>query len=130
MTPTQYIAKGFRLSARITQAVIDRAETDIQQAYITPLQGTLLDNNAAVVDAKANLVYLLICQRSIIATKAGAKIKTTDTSTIATSEENVSEMGAVCKMKLDILRATDGANSAGEVTDICKIYYKTNYFNN
>lgn len=130
MTINDYKAKGFLLSARVTQAVVDRAETDIQQAYITPLQGTLPATNAALVDAKANLVYLLICQRSIVATRAGAKVKLTDSSHIATSEENVAEMAEVCKMKLEILKAVDGANAQGKVVDLCKIYFSTNFFKN
>lgn len=116
------------MSTLISQATIDRAEADIKAAYLVPIVGNNLETTEAV-DALANLTFLLILQRTIFATRAGAKIKTTLTSQEAGEWQKISQQASVCHLKLEALRSIDGANAAAQIVDICKIYFSTNYFN-
>lgn len=128
MTPTEYNAKGLNVSLHIEQAQIDRAERDVRDAYIKPiLPNTQTPEPEAVADAVANLSFLLLLQRNIVETRSGAKIKTNANSQNAGAWDAIGEQAQTCAMKIDALRQLSGANKTAKVTDICKIYFKTNF---
>lgn len=129
MTAQEYIAKGFRVSAHIEQAKIDKAEADVKKAYILPIVPPELMSNEVVKDAMANLVFLLLSQREIFSTCSGGKTKQTQYSNQVTFDQLMQECAAVCHLKLQAVRALEGAGAEAKVTDICRIYFESNFIN-
>lgn len=128
MTPTEYNAKGLNVSLHIEQAYIDRAERDVRSAYVTPILPNIqTPEPEAVADAVANLSFLLLLQRNLVETRSGAKLKTNANSQNAGAWDAIGEQAHTCAMKIDALRQLPGANKTAKVTDICKIYFKTNF---
>lgn len=122
MTIADYRGFGFEVSQYIEQSAIDRAERDVTAAYLEPLG---LD--AEYIPNVPSLVYLLLLQRSIFATRAGAKIKQTAESRDAGEDFRLRELASTCVLELQRAAAVSGGN-VEQVTDICKIFFKTNYF--
>lgn len=127
MTPQEYAAKGFAVSLHIDQSIIDRAESDVRQAYIDPIVGADAQGEA-VTDALANLAFMAMTQRNVFVTRSGAKDKTNANSRSAETWETLQEMAHTCAMKIAALRELPGAKAKAEVHDICRIYFKTNFF--
>lgn len=127
MTKQWYKDNGYELSQLIEQNVIDRAEREVKEAYIAPIVGEVSPEDERVKRAIANLAFLLILQRTIFATRAGAKVKVGYNSADADAWEKLSQQATICHMSLDILRNVEGAKKDAEVLDICKIYFKTNF---
>lgn len=127
MTPQEYAAKGFAVSLHIDQSIIDRAESDVRQAYIDPIVGADAQGEA-VTDALANLAFMAMTQRNVFVTRSGAKEKTNANSRSVETWETLQEMAHTCAMKIAALRELPGAKAKAEVQDICRIYFKTNFF--
>lgn len=127
MTPQEYAAKGFAVSLHIDQSIIDRAESDVRQAYIDPIVGADAQGEA-VTDAMANLAFMAMTQRNVFVTRSGAKEKTNANSRSVETWETLQEMAHTCAMKIAALRGLPGAKAKAEVHDICRIYFKTNFF--
>lgn len=128
MNVQDYRQAGFNLSTQIEQAVIDRAEADIKQCYLLPLVGSAeVDlETGNFRDALSNLAYLLILQRSIAGTRAGAKQKQTAQSAEVSRWEIGSQQATVCAEKLQICAESVGVQKPWRVCkDICGIFYKT-----
>lgn len=129
MTAQEYIQAGYKMSAHIQQAEINKAERDVLQAYIRPVLADADPINDEVVrDATMNLAYLLLLQRSVFATRSGAKEKTTPQSQSAEGWQLLSQLAATCHGKIMALKQKSGADLKADVTDICGIYFKTQYF--
>lgn len=128
MTPQEYTNKGFAVSLHIDQSIIDRAEADVRAAYVAPIVGES-EQGEAVVDAVANLAFMLMTQRNVFVTRSGAKEKTNANSRIAETWNTLQEMAHVCAMKIEALRNLPGANKTAKVNDICRLYFSTNFFN-
>lgn len=130
MTKEEYKAEGYELSTLIDQAVIDKAESEIIDAYISPLTQEAApecETRQAVMD----LTFLLLSQRNIFITRAGAKVKLSATSTTTNGWDTLREQAAKCDLSLKRLMKAAGVDrKAARVVDICKIYYRTNYFYN
>lgn len=127
MTPQEYANKGFAVSLHIDQSVIDRAEADVRAAYVTPIVGVNAQGEA-VNDAIANLAFMIMTQRNVFVTRSGAKEKTNANSRTVEAWETLQEMAHTCAMKIAALRELSGANKTAEVNDICRLYFKTNFF--
>lgn len=127
MTPQEYANKGFAVSLHIDQAIIDRAEADVRAAYVTPILGENAQG-ANVDDAVANLAFMAMTQRNVFVTRSGAKEKTNVNSRTADTWDTLQEMAHTCAMKITALRMLPGANKEAEVNDICRLYFKTNFF--
>lgn len=121
-----YKQHGYELSSLISQPTIDRAEKEVRRAYIAPILGEYATGDD-VDEAVGNLAFLLVLQRSIVATRAGAKVKSTQTSQNADTTAIVAQECTSCHEKLEVLRHKDGAHLRAVVFDICKIYFKSNY---
>lgn len=128
MTKQWYLERGYKLSAQIEEAEIARAEADVTAAYIAPIVGT---SESVPTDirqkAVGSLAFLLLLQRSIFATRAGAKVKTGYNSQDASAWDVLQQEAAACHLALETLRKQPWANAEAEVCDICKIYFKTNF---
>lgn len=127
MTPQEYVNKGFAVSLHIDQPIIDRAEADVRAAYVTPIMGAGA-TGAEVDDAVANLAFMAMTQRNVFVTRSGAKEKTNANSRTAEAWDTLQEMAHTCAMKIAALRELPNANKTAEVNDICRIYFKTNFF--
>lgn len=126
MTAQEYRARGYEVSLQLEQAVIDRAEREVAAAYIAPITDKGTDNDD-VKEAVFALAYLRMTQQRFFATRSGGKTKTNDFGQDYDQWAKVAEWGAVCDMWLTKVRAIDGAKKDAQVTDICRIYYKTNW---
>lgn len=129
MTKQWYIANGYKLSAQLEESEIARAERDVTAAYVLPIIGEATIPAEVREAAVGNLAFLLLLQRSVFATRAGAKVKTGYNSADASAWDILQQEAASCHLQLEKLRKQEGVNADAEVTDICKIYFKTNFLN-
>lgn len=129
MTKQWYMAHGYKLSAQIEESEIGRAERDVTAAYVSPIIGEATIPAEVCEAAVGNLAFLLLLQRSVFATRSGAKVKTGYNSADASAWDILQQEAASCHLQLETLREQEGANADAEVTDICKIYFKTNFLN-
>lgn len=129
MTKQWYQDNGYALSSLISDAEITRAERDVTDAYITPIVGNAIVSQTVKERAIGNLAFLLILQRTIFATRAGAKIKTGYNSQDADAWAKLQQEATSCHLALEVLKKEPGVNPDAHVTDICKIYFSTNFLN-
>lgn len=129
MTKEWYTQHGYKISQYIDDAEIARAERDVAAAYIEPIVGDASVPTDIREEAVGNLTFLLLLQRSIFATRAGAKVKTGYNSQEAEAWNILQQEAASCHLRLEALRKQEGVNAEAEVTDVCKIYFKTNFIN-
>lgn len=128
MTKEWYKAHGYNMSINIDQSAIDRAEADVMAAYVRPiLPDADPEGDDEVAHCVANLCYLLVMQRNIFITRSGAKEKTTSNSMSPDSMRMLEECAMVAAMSIKQLREMEGAVAGAKVTDICKIYFTTNF---
>lgn len=127
MTKTWYSEHGFKLSSLIDDAEIARAEREVTAAYITPIVGDATVTQAVLENAVGTLAFLLILQKTLFATRAGAKTKTGYNSQEADAWAKLQQEAASCHLALETLKKQEGVNADAEVMDICKLYFKTNF---
>lgn len=127
MTKQWYQENGYEISSYVSDAAIARAERDVTDAYVTPIVGNANVSNEIKERAIGNLAFLLILQRSIFATRAGAKVKTGYNSMEADAWAKLQQEATSCNLQLEILKKQPGVNPDAHVTDICKIYFSTNF---
>lgn len=127
MTKQWYQANGYEMGSLIDDAAIERAERDVTDAYVTPIVGTANVSTEVRERAVGNLAFLLLLQRTIFATRAGAKIKTGYNSQEADAWAKLQQEATSCHMALEVLKRQPGVNPDANVTDICKIYFYTNF---
>ena len=130
MNVSDYKAAGYGLSQLIDQAVVTRAENDVVAAYIVPLIGhTPTSEERAAEPLKTaimSLAFLLVQQRSSVATRAGAKTKMSEQSNTPTYDDILRQNVPSC---VNALRAIAGGKEPHrECSDICRIFFTTNYF--
>lgn len=130
MNVQDYKAAGFGLSHLIDQAVITRAENDVVNAYLVPLVGNVPTQEQRLEEplktAIMSLAFLLIQQRSSVATRAGAKTKLSEQSMSPTYADILRQNAPSC---YEALRALNTAAEPHKVCkDICGIFFTTNYF--
>ena len=127
MTKQWYQENGYEISSYVSDAAIARAERDVTDAYVTPIVGNATVSQQIKERAIGNLAFLLILQRSIFATRAGAKVKTGYNSMEADAWAKLQQEATSCNLQLEILKKQPGVNPDAHVTDICKIYFSTNF---
>lgn len=128
MTRDWYIEHGFKMSAQLDAKEIERAESDVETAYIKPITDAAesTPSDDVVQNTTANLAFLLLLQRSTFLTRAGAKMKTGYNSQSATDWEQLQDAATTCHVWLEKMKTEAGAVSP-KIVDICKIYFKTNF---
>lgn len=128
MSIEEYKASGYLISTHISQAVIDRAERDVVSAYISIIDAAGVVSEDDKRPAMMELAYTLALQRSIFATRSGAKEKTTPQSYTADRWALLSQQSATAAMRLKQLADKAGAKDwESKVYDICGLLYKTQY---
>lgn len=128
MTPSDYIAAGYEMSAQKAQAEITRAESDVTRAYVYPIIPNAQTTDADVKRAVMSLAFLQIVQRNIFATRGGARLKTGASSTQPSGDAILQQMAHECHEALEVLRGKAGANKDAKVDDVLRIYFSSNYF--
>ena len=129
MTKEYYMQRGYRVSVNTDQALIDRAERDVYEAYIAPILPSSTMDDDDVAAALMELAYVRMCAISnAVVTKSGAKEKTSASSVSADYESISAVHRPVCKMRIEALRLMPSAIKDAKVNDILKLYYKTNFF--
>lgn len=130
MNVQDYRAAGYMLSTLIEQAIITRAENDVVTAYIEPLVGhvpTQEEKGAEPIKtAIMALSFLLVQQRSIAATRAGAKTKMSEQSNTPSAADILRQSAPDCVARLQSI-APDG-NPSKVCRDICGLFFKTHFF--
>ena len=129
MSIDDYKQAGYLMSVHISQEIIDRAEADVLKAYIYPLDATVNVTIPGTARAAAmELANLLVLQRSIFATRSGAKEKTSANSFTASRWDLLSQCSASCVLKMQAFADEVHAGRWQKtVTDICGILFNTNY---
>lgn len=129
MTKEWYQQNGYKVGLNFEQQQINRAERDVMAAYVLRIiPNADPEHDADVQNAVADLAFLLLTRRNTFITRSGAKEKTGANSMSASAEATLGEMAATCKLRLSELKAKPGAVAGAKVRDICKIYFKSNYF--
>lgn len=119
---------GYKVSANLSAAEIDRAEADILAAYFSCLYNTIPNfDNSDDVEALASLVYLLLCRRKSTVTRYGTVDKKVSFSDNKEVDESLREQYATAAMWLKKIREK-ADNPKAFVYDICHIYFKTVFF--
>ena len=127
MTKQWYIEHGFKMSSLIEQTEIDRAERDVIAAYILPIENghtTPVELRQSII---GQLAFLLLLQRTLFLTRAGAKSKTGYNSQEADAWAKLQQEAVSCHQALEGLKAQEGVNRDAKIIDICKIYFKSNF---
>lgn len=129
MTKQWYQDHGYKVSSYIDEAEIARAEGLVRKAYILPIVGDAAVSEDIINVATAELAFLYLLQQSVFLTRAGAKVKTGYNSQQADTWDLLQQSATACHMVMLSLRNQPGVNATAPITDICKIYFKTNFFN-
>lgn len=129
MNVSDYQAAGYYLG-NVQQAAVTRAETEIIAAYIVPLVGHMPTQDERDAEplktAIMSLSFLLIQQRSAVATRAGAKVKMTSQSNTPTAEDVLRQNAPACVRALCAVNPSK--NPVKECSDICGVFFRTNHF--
>lgn len=130
MNVQDYRAAGYALSTLIDQAAVTRAEKDVTAAYIVPLVGYVPTQQQSEQEpmktAIMALSFLLVMQRSAVATRAGAKTKQTPQSSTPSYDDLLRQNAPTCVRYLCALDA--GKNPVKECSDICGIFFTNHFF--
>lgn len=130
MTPQEYQEAGYKISASMEQAQINQAEEDVLNAYVKPHAGGEVGEQLTSTQQKAlmALAFLRLSQNNLYLTKSGAKIKNVQESANASMELGLMEHARRCHHYLQEVAIEAGVKDC-EFTDICAIYFRTNFFN-
>lgn len=144
MTAKEYQDHGYRLSLQVQQAEITRAEYVVYGAYLSPLYGnkTLAEvehvtsadgwaTDATLAGCVADLAFLYLMQKNVLATRSGGKVPNALSATSASGWDMLAQAAKECDLALQRCIAAIGDKTAAErMDDVCGIYFKTNFFYN
>ena len=128
MTKQEYQDAGFRLSLQVEQVDIDRAEREVSEAYCKMIAPELDTDNISYRNAVMNLAFLWLLQHSIFGTRSGAKGVQITSATTPTNADILRECAWDCHLALQVLKSLANTPDDVRVTDICRIYFSTNFF--
>lgn len=124
MTAQEYIAKGFRISAQLLQAEIDRAEREVVEAYIAKVAPAYSLTDADVKEAVMQLAVILLLQRHAVATRSGGKNKQSPN----LSSDGWPNQGDVENADRLLRKVqTENGLTSKLVDDIAGIYFRTQF---
>ena len=126
MTKEWYIQHGYAVSQSIDQSVIDRAEADAMSAYIKPILPSAKPADTNIQPMLADLAFVIVLQRSLKVTRKGAKVKTDANSTGEGLDAALREQATIAKLAVQRLREIEGASATAKVSDIARLYFRTN----
>lgn len=128
MTKQEYQDAGFRLSLQVEQVDIDRAEREVTEAYCKPIAPSMDTTKEGYRNAVMNLAFLWLLQHSLFGTRSGAKGVQVTSAITPTNADILRECAWDCHLALQSLKTLANTPDGVRVTDICRIYFSTNYF--
>ena len=128
MTKQEYQNAGFRLSLQVEQVDIDRAEREVKDAYCKPIAPDMDTTQDVYRIAVMNLAFLWLLQHSIFGTRSGAKGVQITSATTPANADILRECALDCHLALKSLKTAANTPECVRVTDICRIYFSTNFF--
>ena len=121
MTTQWYRENGFELSANFSQPMIDKAESEVWDAYIVPVIPTADKSDTTLQEFIAPLAYCYLCLYNNKVTRKGTKEKQDDHSTSVTNKSLLIERTSANKAFYKMTKRDDAVESF-EVHDICHIW--------
>lgn len=124
MNAEQYRQAGYRVSMQVSQAEISRAEADVTEAYIAKVAPSNSTTDADVKAAVMQLAFILLLQRTAVATRSGGREKTAP----SLSEDGypgASDLENADRLLRKVQTETGLASTL--VDDICGIYYRNKF---
>lgn len=119
---------GLQVSTTLDTDYVEAIETQVKDAYITPLKETLDEGETLAANKViAPLAWLLMAQRGSVVTRSGAKLKVTEQSDKVSQWEQIAAVAKQAYIELDAFAILVGGKLES-VRDICGIFFKTNYF--
>lgn len=119
------------MSGHIEQNFITLAENDVTTAYLNPIIGNAslsVASQNVVKASKMRLAFMLMSERMVKETRSGAKMKMSANSQSVGVASVIDEMAMSAHLAINAVRAlSDVENPNAPVTDICKIYYESNF---
>lgn len=130
MTAQEYQQAGLALSLQVQQSEIDRAEEKVTSAYIRPIVGEYDSTDEAQKAAVMELAYLFLLQTANAKmTRAGAKQVNITSGNNVSQYEVLQQQAHSCAIALRELERMNAKQNT-RFDDICRIFFKTNFFYN
>lgn len=130
MTAQEYQQAGLALSLQVQQSEIDRAEEKVTSAYIRPIVGEYDSTDEAQKAAVMELAYLFLLQTANAKmTRAGAKQVNITSGNNVSQYEVLQQQAHSCAIALRELERMNAKRNT-RFDDICRIFFKTNFFYN
>lgn len=129
MNASDFISAGYKVSTLIAENEINKAVSDVTECYINRVLPSHQDTDADVKAAVLALAFILLCRRSVFATRAGGKEKLSPAQSSFAMPTQYDYDNADRLLK--VLQRKEGGVSGSLdriVDDICEIYFKTAFF--
>lgn len=131
-TAQQFIDKGFRVSEQIRQSELDRATMDAFMCYVGKVSRITVTPNDQILhtpeqaEAAMQIAYILLLQRSAVATRAGGKLKLSPSLSDAgyPSQQDYSNADRLLRRLQEIGPVPVAGDTSKLVDDIAGIYYR------
>ena len=132
ITAQQFIDKGFRVSQQLPQAELDRAAMDAFICYVGKVSRITVTPDNTILrtpeqgEAAMQIAYILLLQRSAVATRAGGKLKLSPSLSDAgyPSQQDCSNADRLLRRLQDIGPGAVAGDVSKLVDDIAGIYYR------
>ena len=132
ITAQQFIDKGFRVSQQLPQAELDRAAMDAFICYVGKVSRITVTPDNTILrtpeqgEAAMQIAYILLLQRSAVATRAGGKLKLSPSLSDAgyPSQQDYSNADRLLRRLQEIGPGAVAGDVSKLVDDIAGIYYR------
>ena len=130
MEASAYRDSGYRLSLQVSQGEINRAEADVKAAYLDRIYADYVTPTALIQSAMMQLAFILLLQRSAVATRSGGKVKTSPDSVSGyPSQEDMDNADRLLRLMQETYYHSGAVQGHPSkiVDDICGIYYRNQF---
>ena len=132
ITAQQFIDNGFRVSQQLPQAELDRATMDAFMCYVGKVSRITVTPDNTILrtpeqgEAAMQIAYILLLQRSAVATRAGGKLKLSPSLSDAgyPSQQDYSNADRLLRRLQEIGPVPVAGDVSKLVDDIAGIYYR------
>lgn len=124
MTVEEYKAKGFRISAQVSPAEVERAERDVIAAYVVKVAPDYDATDATTVECIMQLAAILLLNRHAVVTRSGGKTK--DSPQLSQNAYATQDDMENADRLLRAVQSVEGLPSK-LVDDIAHIYYRNEF---
>ena len=132
ITAQQFIDNGFRVSEQIRQSELDRAAMDAFMCYVGKVSRITVTPNDQILhtpeqgEAAMQIAYILLLQRSAVATRAGGKLKLSPSLSDAgyPSQQDYSNADRLLRKLQEVGPMPVAGDVSKLVDDIAGIYYR------